>query len=254
MLDLELIERLQTQFNHAFSDLELLERAITHRSYLNEHADYKLGHNERLEFLGDAVLGMIAAAYLYHRFPTMAEGLMTRLRIWLVRTETLAEFARQLDLGAVLRMAKGEVDSGGRNRNTLLCNVFEAVIGALYLDSDMDTVQRFILPYFEPVLIDVLATQKDKDSKSLFQEWAQAVFSITPTYRTVASTPNDAEPSFTVEVILHERVVGWGSGRTKQAAEQEAAQHALKSARLGLLHHELAALIDPIGTADRESA
>lgn len=252
MLEPEIIEHLQSRLNYEFKDKDLLERAITHRSYLNEHADYTLGHNERLEFLGDAVLSMIASDFLFQRFPTMSEGLMTRLRAALVRTETLADFARKLDMGSVLRMAKGEVESGGRNRNTLLCNVFEAVVGAFYIDSDMATVRRFVLPLFEPVLVDVLATQRDKDAKSLFQEWAQAVFAITPNYRTVSSRPNDPEPVFNVEVLLQQHVVGWGSGRNKQSAEQEAAQHALKTARLGLLHHDLAELL--MNTADRESA
>lgn len=230
-----MLEALQARLGHTFRDISVLERAITHRSYLNEHNDYSLGHNERLEYLGDSVLGLIASDLLFRRFPEMTEGYMTRLRAWLVRTETLADFAMQLDLGAVLRMARGEEDNGGRERETNLCNAFEAVVGALYLDAGLETVYELVIPFFEPVLADLLAKRKDKDAKSLFQEWSQDVFSITPTYRLVATVQEDDTQIFTVEALLGDVAVGWGNGRNKQLAEQAAAQQALYAGEAGLL-------------------
>ncbi len=230
-----MLEALQARLGHTFSNVNLLEQAVTHRSYLNEHDDYPLGHNERLEYLGDAVLELIASEMLFVRFPNMTEGYMTRLRAWLVRTETLADFAIRLELGRVLRMARGEEDNGGRERETNLCNAFEAVVGALYLDAGLDLVRRLVVPFFEPVLEDVLVGQKDKDPKSMFQEWSQEVFSITPTYRLVATIQDDDTQSFTVEALLGNVAVGWGNGRNKQLAEQAAALQALEEGQAGLL-------------------
>ena len=229
-------ENLQQHLDYQFNDLTLLERSITHRSYLNEHPEYTLGHNERLEFLGDSVIGYIASNFLYSRFPDMSEGKMTRLRGWLIRTETLASFARFLNFGDYIRMAKGEEDTGGRDRDTVLCNTFEAVMGAVYLDSDLETVTHFILPFFEPVLVDVLDSQKDKDPKNLFQEWSQAVFRITPTYINIIDEGMSLTPYYMVEALIGNIGVGWGEARNKQVAERLAAGQALKLARQGIIH------------------
>ncbi len=231
-----MLDDLQAHLGHVFHEPLLLEEAITHRSYLNEHADYPLPHNERLEFLGDAVVGIIASDFLFRRFPEMPEGRLTRLRAWLVRTETLALFASQLGLGAFIRMAKGEADSGGRERQTILCNTFEAVIGALYLDAGLEYVTHVVLPMFEPVLVDVLASQREKDAKSLFQEWSQAIFNITPTYQLVAAVGEEHTLLFVVELLVGEIAVGWGNGSNKQLAEQAAAEQALAAARSGQLN------------------
>lgn len=230
-----MLDELQTRLRYHFKKSALLEEAITHRSYLNEHANYPYHHNERLEFLGDAVLGFIASDFIYRRFPTMPEGRMTRLRAWLVRTETLAGFARQIELGGVIRMAKGEEDTGGRDRQTLLCNGFEAIIGAVYLDSGLGAAREFIMPFLEQGLFETLAADKDKDPKSLFQEWIQALYNITPSYHTLAALGTEHDRMYAVELRVGDIGVGWGMAHNKQIAEQDAATQALGYARMGSL-------------------
>ena len=139
-----------------FSDYLLLSRALTHRSYLNEHPE-AIEDNERLEFLGDAVLDFLVGAWLYNRFPEMAEGALTRLRSALVRTEQLADFAREIELGDAMRLGRGEAESGGRKRNALLCATFEAFVGALYLDQGVDIVIEFVEPLLESVADQIVA-------------------------------------------------------------------------------------------------
>ncbi|NDJ84580.1 MAG: ribonuclease III [Chloroflexi bacterium] len=232
MSDFDTIEH---HLQYQFADRTLLERAVTHRSFLNENPEYSIGHNERLEFLGDAVLELLASTLLFQRFPDYLEGNLTRMRGWMVRTETLAGFARRLELGSVLRMARGEEDTGGRERASILCDSFEALIGALYLDGGLETVHRFIQPFFEEAIEDILASQKDKDPKSLFQEWSQAMFTITPIYRLVAATGDENDRVFTVELTLNDIPVAWGSSHRKQLAEQDAARRALSDVRAGVL-------------------
>lgn len=223
----------QQQLNIAFRDQSLLQRALTHRSYLNEHPDDALEDNERLEFLGDAVLDFVAGDWLYNRFPEMREGRLTRLRAALVRTETLAGFGQQCRLGQALRLGRGEEDSGGRQRQANLCRGFEALVGAIYLDLGMEAVRAFVLPYFETALKAILANDADKDAKSLLQEWSQATLNLTPSYRTVDTAGPDHAKEFTVEVVIGDRVYGQGRGRSKQAAAQEAAQAALAGVQDG---------------------
>lgn len=218
---------LQNQLNIFFIDQSLLQRALTHRSYINEHPHSALEDNERLEFLGDAVLDFLTGEWLYNRFPEMQEGRLTRLRAALVRTETLARFAGQCNIGEALLLGRGEEDSGGRNRQANLCCAFEAFVGALYLDKDLDTVRAFVLPLFEPALEETLVNDSDKDAKSQLQEWSQAQWSITPIYRTTGATGPDHNKEFTVEVLIGEKVYGHGLGKSKQAAAQAAAQYAL---------------------------
>ncbi|NJN99575.1 MAG: ribonuclease III [Anaerolineales bacterium] len=214
--------------NVTFSNKALLQRALTHRSYLNENPDYPLEDNERLEFLGDAILDFITGEYLYHRFPEMPEGRLTNLRSALVRTETLANFAVQLDLGAHLLLGRGEEDSGGRKRSAILCDAFEAFIGALYLDSDLEAVRRFVHTIIDPALQAILALDTDKDAKSRLQEVAQSHYQLTPTYRTVMEEGPDHAKEFTVEAVIGGKVYGRGKGFSKQNAAQSAAQAALQ--------------------------
>lgn len=214
--------------NVTFSNKALLQRALTHRSYLNENPDYPLEDNERLEFLGDAILDFITGEYLYHRFPEMPEGRLTNLRSALVRTETLANFASQLDLGAHLLLGRGEEDSGGRRRSAILCDAFEAFIGALYLDSNLETVRRFVYAIIDPALQAILAADTDKDAKSRLQEVAQSHYQLTPTYRTVLEEGPDHAKEFTVEAVIGGKVYGRGKGFSKQNAAQAAAQAALQ--------------------------
>jgi ribonuclease-3 len=210
-----------------FSDKSLLQRALVHRSYLNEHPGFPLEDNERLEFLGDAVLDFATGEFLYHRFPELAEGPLTSLRSALVRRETLARFALQLDLGQYLYMGHGETASGGRERPAILCASFEALIGALYLDQGMRVVNRFIEPLIGPEVDRAVKEDLDKDHKSRLQELAQGQMRHTPRYSTVGESGPDHAKTFTVQVSVGGRVYGQGAGRSKQQAAQQAAQKAL---------------------------
>ena len=210
-----------------FANYLLLSRALTHRSYLNEHPE-ALEDNERLEFLGDAVLDFLVGAWLYNRFPEMREGELTRLRSALVRTEQLAEFAGQLDFGKALRLGRGESRSGGRQRQALLCAAFEAVVGAIYLDGGLDAVRRFANPLLEPAADQIIFTHGDQDPKSLLQEQIQARGFSAPQYVTVAQTGPEHERIFEVEVLVAGQVIGRGAGLSKQLAAKEAARSALE--------------------------
>jgi ribonuclease-3 len=211
-----------------FSNASLLTRALTHRSFLNENT-HAMEDNERLEFLGDAVLDFIVGAWVYNRCPEMAEGDLTRLRSALVRNEQLAEFARQLDLGKGLRMGRGESASGGRERDGVLGSTFEAVVGAMYLDSGLPSVERFMEPLLESVRERVMMTAEIYDPKSRFQEWAQSAKLGTPRYVTIAATGPDHAKVFEVEVRIKDQTYGRGSGPSKQIAAQIAAQTALEA-------------------------
>jgi ribonuclease-3 len=210
-----------------FRDRSLLSRAMTHRSYLNENPAGTLEDNERLEFLGDAVLDFVVGAYLYHHFPEMDEGELTSLRAALVRAKTLARFARQLDLGRFLLLGYGEAESGGRERIPILCATFEAVVGALYLDQGLEKVQALVEQFIGPALVEIMAESLHKDAKSEFQVWAQARYNMTPHYEVVDSSGPDHAKTFTVQVLVGDTMWGEGSGRSKQLAAQAAATMAL---------------------------
>ncbi len=232
------LDTFQQTIGITFDDPSLLRRALTHRSFLNEHPTEALEDNERLEFLGDAVLDFVAADWLYHHFPEMAEGSMTRMRAALVCTETLARFAEDLGIDDALLLGKGEEESGGRQRPGNLCAAFEALIGAIYLDRGehgLAAVQKFVHPLFEPALDEVLRLPSDKDAKSLLQEWSQAELGHTPQYRTVHAEGPDHAKEFTIEVTIGGEVYGRGTGRSKQAAAQDAARRALEHALRGSL-------------------
>jgi ribonuclease-3 len=214
-----------------FSDPLLLTRALTHRSFLNEHPE-ALEDNERLEFLGDAVLDFLVGAWLYNRFPEMSEGNLTRLRSALVRTESLAEFARQIDLGSVMLLGHGESEGGGRDRMALLCGAFEALIGAIYLEGGIPPVQDFMDPILEIAADSILSANQDRDPKSSLQEWAQSQGHGTPYYRTIDSHGPDHAKIFEVEVFVGNQSLGHGVGQSKQSAAKAAADAALRS--LGL--------------------
>jgi ribonuclease-3 len=210
-----------------FKDPSLLRRALTHRSFANEHPAEALEDNERLEFLGDAVLDFVVAAFLYHRFPEMREGRLTSLRAALVRTETLAALAADYGIDRELRLGRGEEESGGRARAPNLCGAFEAVIGALYLDQGFEGVRAWVEPLLAPAIERVLRAELDKDARSLLQEWSQAHLGKTPVYRIVSAEGPDHAKAFTMQVTMGGEVYGEGSGRSKQLAAQAAAEAAL---------------------------
>lgn len=211
-----------------FSDYLLLNRALTHRSYLNEHPE-ALEDNERLEFLGDAVLDFLVGAWLYNHFPEMAEGELTRLRSALVRTEQLADFALDIGLGEVMRLGRGEDEAGGRQRPALLCGTFEAMIGALYLNAGFNAVREFIEPLLQQAASQILSARKDQDPKSLLQEWVQSEGFGPPIYRTVSAQGPEHDKVFEVEVVVDGKIYGRGNGHSKQSAAKAAARAALES-------------------------
>jgi len=225
-------ERLESpqEFNHrvglGFKNQILLTRALTHRSYINENPD-ALEDNERLEFLGDAVLDFIVGAWLYHHYPEMTEGDLTLVRTALVRTEQLAEFARQIDLGRAIRLGQGEIVSGGRRRNALLCAAFEALMGGLYLDQGIEAVELFFEPYLSKAVNKIMIKGHPRDPKSLLQEWTQARGMDPPDYQTIKEAGPDHEKTFTVKVTVEDLVDGVGEGYSKRDASKLAAKEAL---------------------------
>lgn len=208
--------------------MALLQQALTHRSYVNEHNDPDAVDNERLEFLGDAVLSFIAGDMLFREFPNMPEGDLTRLRAAMVRTDSLAQIGLARRVGEALRMGKGEERSGGRTRANNVCAAFEAVIGALYLDQGLDAVRAFVCPLLAERLEQVLSESLHTDARSQLQERAQAELNETPQYVLVDASGPDHERVFTVEVVIGGRVAGSGQGRSKQAASMAAARAALE--------------------------
>src|SRR6266700_4297150 len=220
-------EALESTLGVHFRNPALLTLALTHRSYIYETPGEGQSSNERLEFLGDSILALISADYLYRAFPRLSEGELTDVRAVLVRTETLADFARDISLGTFLLMGKGEQHSGGGKR--VLASAFEALLGAIYLDQGIEAVQRFLIHRLEPIALNIVKKRLFKDNKSLFQELAQAHEGITPSYRLVSQEGPSHNREFTVEVMLGDQVAGRGHGRNKQTAEQEAAHVALTS-------------------------
>ena len=218
---------LQERIGYTFTNSQLLEQALTHRSYLNEHPDVDSEDNERLEYLGDAVLDFLLAEYLYLNFPNAPEGELTGLRAALVRRETLARLATRLGLGPVMRMGHGEVETGGRERMATLCAAFEALVGALYLDQGLVVVSAWVLPMMLEELAGARVEVEDKDPKSRLQETAQGILGVTPRYRTVSAIGPDHAKVFTVEVSIGALVCGHGEGPSKQIAAQQAALDAL---------------------------
>jgi ribonuclease III len=223
----ELVKRL----NLPFTDLFVITRALTHRSYLNEHPD-AVEDNERLEFLGDAVLNFVVGAWLYQHFPEMPEGDLTRMRSALVDTKQLAINASRFNLGQAMRLGRGEVQGGGRTRPALLCNTFEALIGALYLQAGIEYVQQFMGDLCEQNADAILEGHQNEDPKSNLQEWSQGQGLGTPLYviKNIAGPEHAKE--FEIDVYIDGKLIGSGSGASKQTAEKAAASAALK--QLGL--------------------
>ena len=221
------MENIQTELGLQFIDASLLLRALTHRSYLNENPDLALEDNQRLEFLGDAVLDFITGVWLYHHFPEFQEGRLTSLRAALVCTPALAKFARQIELGRYLRLGKGEDENGGRERDANLCDAFEALVGALCLDNGLQAVEELLHPLLKDETERVLTADSDRDPKSRFQEWSQAERGITPHYRTLKASGPDHARTFVVAVYVGDDVYGKGQGSSKQSAARAAAEMAL---------------------------
>ena len=216
------------QFDLVFSDETLLETAFTHTSYANEHRLLKISHNERLEFLGDAVLQLMISKYLYQKYPNKPEGEMSKLRSTFVREESLAGFSRACGFDRFLRLGKGEEKSGGRNRDTILGDAFEAFLGALLLDKGEKTVEEFIHQVMIPRLEEG-NFERVTDYKTALQEILQVNGEIVISYQVVAETGPAHDKTFEVEVSADQRVIGRGRGRSKKLAEQAAAKNAVEA-------------------------
>ncbi len=218
---------LEKKIGVSFKDKSLLKQAFTHRSYLNENRKLDMGHNERLEFLGDAVLELVTTDFLYHKYPKKNEGDLTSLRSALVNTITISEAASDLGFNEYLLMSRGEAKDTGRARQYILANTFESVIGAIYLDAGYAGALGFISTFLLPKLDEIIEKALWLDAKSKLQEIAQDKFSLTPMYETIKQTGPDHDKTFTVVVTYGKGKKVEGSGKSKQEAEQDAARNVL---------------------------
>lgn len=212
-----------------FRDKSLLKQAFTHRSYINENRGTALGHNERLEFLGDAVLELVITDYLYGRLKDSTEGELTSLRSALVNADTCSLVAQTLGANEFLLLSRGESKDTGRARQYILANTLEAIIGAIYIDQGYEMAKNFILTHIAPLIEEILKGGDWIDAKSLFQEKAQEYTGLTPIYKTIRESGPDHDKRFTISVSVGGESYGEGEGKSKQDAEQEAARQALDS-------------------------
>ena len=219
---------LQSKLGTGFNDLSLLQQAFVHRSYLNENPDFKLGSNERLEFLGDAFLSLVIAEVLYCEFADLSEGEMTKLRSDLVRQDSLARLASAMGLGEYLYLGQGEEKGGGRKRSRNMACTLEALIGAAFVDQGFEATKSFVLRVFGSSIAEVRQRGLASDYKSKLQELIQAESQERPTYRLVEAVGPDHDKTFWVEVVVGGETLGRGSGKSKQAAEKDAAKQALE--------------------------
>lgn len=222
------IKEFEDRIGVSFVKKDNLIEALTHRSYLNEHKDCP-SHNERLEFLGDAVLELVVSDYLFHKYSNRPEGELTSFRSALVKTDSLADTAKSLEIGDVVLLSKGEEDTGGRTKNFILANTFEAIIGSIYIDQGYDVSKEFIYRFLISKLDDIVKNRLDIDSKTKIQEIAQAKYKVTPIYEVTNEQGPDHEKMFTVIVKVNNKVIGEGVGSSKQRAEEDAASKGIKS-------------------------
>jgi ribonuclease-3 len=219
------LRQLQAQLGMTFANVALLKQALTHSSFSNESDD---GDNERMEFLGDALLDYMTADFLYRKFPDLSEGELTQLRSALVRAESLAQLARELSLDALMVMGKGEDLQNERKRTNVLCRAFEALVGAIYLDKGMEAARAFALPRLEQLLAYLLENDLYRDARSLLLEKVQAELLITPSYHLLEVVGPAHERMFHMEVRVGDVVIGRGLGASKRGGSQAAARNALE--------------------------
>ncbi|MBI3442759.1 MAG: ribonuclease III [Candidatus Sungbacteria bacterium] len=223
------LSQLEEKISVVFTNKDLLLQALTHRSYLNENPTFRVGHNERLEFLGDAVLELAITEELYVRFPDKPEGELTSFRAALVNAKMLAEVAGDIELNEFLLLSRGEAKDVGRARQYILANAMEALIGAIYLDQGYGTAKDFLMRFLMPRLSEVLEKKLYKDPKSLFQEEAQERVGITPTYEVLREWGPDHDKHFVVGLYLGSELVAEGEGASKQTGQEEAARLGLRA-------------------------
>ena len=220
--------KLEKDLKLEFKDKDLLTQAFCHRSYLNENSNFNLEHNERLEFLGDAVLELVVTKLLYLEYPKTSEGELTAWRAALVNADSLAQAARELNFNDYLLLSRGEAKDAGKARSFIMANAFEAFIGSLYLDQGYETCQTFIKSRLMIKLPEIISKGLFKDSKSRFQEEAQERVSITPTYKVIQESGPDHAKYFEIGIFLENDMVAKGEGSSKQEAEEHAAENALE--------------------------
>lgn len=229
MNNMENLSHFEQKLSLKFKNIDLLLQALTHRSYLNENPSFRVGHNERLEFLGDAVLELVITEELYNQFPEKPEGELTSFRAALVNAKMLSEVAVEIGINDFLLLSRGEAKDVGRARHYILANTFEALIGAIYLDQGYRSAEDFIHRVLTPHLEEVLSKKLYKDPKSLFQEQAQERVGITPNYEVQREWGPDHDKHFVVGVFLEKELVAEGEGPSKQIAQEEAARNGLDS-------------------------
>jgi ribonuclease III len=225
------LKDLEACIDYDFNDLALLDNALTHRSFVNENCALLCKDNERLEFLGDAVLELTVSAMLMKKFPDYAEGELSKLRASLVNEQPLAKLARRFRIGEFLRLGKGEEASGGRTKPSLLANAFESVVAAMFLDGGFDRTAAFIEGLFEPLIEAGGASAVYTDYKTAAQEICQNLFRELPRYLLLSETGPDHEKRFETSLVIGERVIATGTGKSKKEAEQQAAKIALETLR-----------------------
>jgi len=211
-----------------FKDKSLLKQAFTHRSYINENPGAGLSHNERLEFLGDAVLELIVTDFLYRKYPSYTEGELTAIRSALVNAVIISEVAFKIDMNDYLLLSKGEAKDNGKARQYILANTYEAYIGAIYLDRGYNVAKKFVIISLLPNTEKIISKKLWRDAKSLVQEKAQEFVNVTPVYKVLSQSGPDHDKHFTVGIFFGSNLIAEGKGKSKQEAEQKAAEMALK--------------------------
>ncbi|MBI3016460.1 MAG: ribonuclease III [Deltaproteobacteria bacterium] len=226
-----LLEKLETTLGYSFKDMKILEESIIHKSYAHENSAQKLKHNERLEFLGDAVLDLVVSDLLMEKFPESPEGELSRIRASIVNEDQLAKLAMKLEIGKSIYLGKGEELTKGRVKASILANTYEAIVAAIYLDGGYDAVYTILQEHFHPILEEASKSDINRDYKTKLQEEAQALHKIVPHYVVIEEKGPDHDKVFQIQVSLKGKPLAFGSGKSKKEAEQDAARNALKIIR-----------------------
>lgn len=227
------LDNLEKNLGIKFNNPKLLAQALVHRSYLNEVTDQRIRSNERLELLGDSILSFIISEWVFFQFPNYPEGELTNLRSNIVRTSSLAQIAKESQVGKYLLLSRGEQESGGAQNPSILADTLEAIIGAIYLDQGIDVAQKFIKEKFTPLIKTITKKGEFKDAKSILQEKLQAERKQAPIYKTLKEEGPDHDKIFTVGVYVQGKLLAKGKGKSKQTAEVEAAKKALEGRKNG---------------------
>ncbi len=221
------LKDLQEKLGYNFKDPKILEIALTHKSYINELQQKDIENNERMEFLGDSVLGLVISDFLIQKFPDYTEGALSKLKGFVVSKNFLKQIAKKISLGKYLRLGKGEANSGGRTKSSLLVDSFEAIIAGIYLDGGLKEAYDFIIQHMGDRIINLANNSFVPDYKSIFQEYTQLEFGCLPIYKMISENGENHNPEFEIDIFIQEKCCGHGKGKSKRKAEQDAAHNAL---------------------------